>query len=322
MDLVLTDADGTDLMVLAPDSSDWEWGGDAGNDFELTFEPGNRPPSFRPFSRVWAQGTEYGGVCTAVKSDGGCVKWSGPTWTGLMAAKVLTDDSGTGRLTVSGEANSVLRGLVARMGLGGVLAGSDEHSGIQIAPYGFDMYADGYSGITAMLASAGAKLRIRHDGERAVLSAVPAVDWSRSEELDASLVDVSVSVDGWPVNHLVGRGKDEKENRVSVDLYMDGSGNVSEKRTFSGIREHSEYYSYTSADRAKLVEDGTKKLRGYWESSQSVSVSLSADDDRFDIGDTIGGTDCATGVTATAMITSKVLTVDAYGHATVAYGTD
>ena len=51
-------------------------------------------------------------------------------------------------------------------------------------------------------------------------------------------------------------------------------------------------------------------------------MSVSADDDRFDIGDTIGGTDGATGVTATARITSKVLTVDAYGYATVTYGTD
>lgn len=322
MDLVLTDPSGTDLMVLSPDSSDWEWGGDDGNDFELTFEEGRPVPAFQPFGRVWAQDTEYGGVLTGVSSEGGCVKWSGPTWTGLLAGKVLVDDTGTGRLTVSGEANAVLRQLVARMGLGDVLAGSAEQSGIRIASYGFEMYADGYSGITAMLASVGAKLRIRHDGTRAVISAVPAVDWSASEEFDGAMVDVEATVDSWFVNHLVGRGQDEKENRVSVDLYLDAKGNVSEKRSLTGIREHAEYYNYTSADREKLVEDGTKRLRGYWDDAQTVSVTLSADDDRFDIGDIVAGTDPATGVTARAAITRKVLTTDRYGVASVSYGTD
>lgn len=322
MDLVLTDASGTDLMVLSPDSSDWEWGGDDGNDFELTFEEGRPVPAFRPFGRVWAQGTEYGGVLTRVSSEGGCVKWSGPTWTGLLAGKVLVDDAGTGRLTVSGEANAVLRQLVARMDLAEVLAGSAEQSGIRVVSYGFDMYADGYSGVTAMLASVGAKLRVRHDGARAVLSAVPAVDWSASEEFDATMVEVEATVERWFVNHLVGRGQDEKENRVSVDLYLDDRGNVSEKRSLAGIREHSEYYNYTSADRDKLVEDGTKRLKGYWDDAQTVSVTLAADDDRFDIGDVVAGIDPRTGVTARARITSKVLTTDRHGVASVSYGTE
>ena len=235
---------------------------------------------------------------------------------------MLAPDSGQDRLTVSGEANAVLRQLVARMGLGDALAGSAEQSGITVKPYQFELYCDGYSGIRAMLASAGAKLRVRHDGELAVLSALPVRDWSRDEEFDADLVDVLVDDDAQFVNHLVARGSDEKQNRVSAELYLDAKGNVSETQTYKGVRENAEYYDYTSADRDRLVEDGTKRLRDYYAKAQSVSVTLSASDDRFDIGDVVGGTDPRTGVSATATVASKVLKVDRYGTATVSYETE
>lgn len=321
MDLTLKTSDGTDVMVLSPESADFEWGGDR-NDFELVFEDSAAQPAFERWGYVYAEGTEYGGMLTEVKSEDGLVRWRGPTWTGMLARKVLVPDAGQDHLTVSGESNAVLRQLVARMGLGDALAGSTEDSRIQVRGFQFELYCDGYSGIRAMLASAGAKLRVRHDGERAVLSALPVRDWSRDEEFDSDLVDVLVDDDAQFVNHLVARGQDEKQNRVSAELYLDERGNVSETQTYRGVREHSEYYDYTSADRAKLVEDGTKRLKGYYAKAQSVSVTLSALDDRFDIGDVVGGTDQRTGISATATVAKKVLTVDRYGTATVSYETE
>ena len=321
MDLVLRGADGTDRMVVTPDVADYQWGGED-NDLELAFEDASRAPSFEPWSCVYCEGTEYGGMLTRVCVEDGCAKWGGPTWTGLLARKVLAPDAGKDYLTVSGEANAVLRQLVARMGLGDLMAGSSEQSGITVKSYQFELYCDGYSGIRAMLASAGAKLRVRHDGERAVLSALPVRDWSSDESFDPSLVEVKVDLESGFVNHLVARGSDEKQNRVSAELYLDAKGNVSETQTYKGVRENAEYYDYTSADRDRLVEDGTKRLRDYYAKAQSVSVTLSASDDRFDIGDVVGGIDPRTGVSATATVASKVLKVDRYGTATVSYETE
>ena len=321
MDLTLKTSDGTDLMVLSPESADFEWGGDR-NDFELVFPDAPNQPKFERWGYVYAEGTEYGGMLTEVKSEDGLVRWRGPTWTGMLARKVLVPDAGQDHLTVSGEANAVLRRLVARMGLGDALAASTEDSRIQVKSHQFELYCDGYSGIRAMLAAAGAKLRVRHDGKRAVLSALPVRDWSRDEEFDSDLVGVLVDDDAQFVNHLVARGEDEKQNRVSAELYLDESGKVSETQTYKGVREHSEYYDYTSADRAKLVEDGTKRLKDHYARAQSVSVTLNASDDRFDIGDVVGGADPRTGISATATVAKKVLTVDRYGTATVSYETD
>lgn len=321
MDLTLKTSDGTDVMVLSPESADFEWGGDR-NDFELVFEDSAAQPAFERWGYVYAEGTEYGGMLTEVKSEDGLVRWRGPTWTGMLARKVLVPDAGQDHLTVSGEANAVLRQLVARMGLGDALAGSTEDSRIQVRGYQFELYCDGYSGVRAMLASAGAKLRVRHDGKRAVLSALPVRDWSRDEEFGSDLVDVLVDDDAQFVNHLVARGHDEKQSRVSAELYLDERGNVSERQTYKGVKEHSEYYDYTSADRAKLVEDGTKRLKDHYAKAQSVSVTLGASDDRFDIGDVVGGTDQRTGISATATVAKKVLKVDRYGTATVSYETE
>lgn len=321
MDLTLKTSDGTDVMVLSPESADFEWGGDR-NDFELVFEDSAAQPAFERWGYVYAEGTEYGGMLTEVKSEDGLVRWRGPTWTGMLARKVLVPDAGQDHLTASGEANAVLRRLVARMGLGDALAASTEDSRIQVKGFQFELYCDGYSGIRAMLASVGAKLRVRHDGEHAVLSALPVRDWSRDKEFDSDLVDVLVDDDAQFVNHLVARGQDEKQNRVSAELYLDERGNVSETQTYRGVREHAEYYDYTSADRAKLVEDGTKRLKDHYARAQSVSVTLGASDDRFDIGDVVGGTDQRTGISATATVAKKVLTVDRYGTATVSYETE
>lgn len=320
MDLVLKDASGTDLMVVSPDSADFSWG-EGDNDFELTFEDARRIPRMPGWGYVYAHGTEYGGMLTRVESVGGAVKWGGPTWTGLLAGKILVPDAGSDRLTVSGEANAVLAKLISRMGLSDALAASGEQSGIRVDGYGFDLYTDGYAGILSMLASVGAKLRIRHDGERAVLSALPAKDWSSTDELDASMVDVEAKVEARFVNHLVARGSDEKQNRVSVELYLDGSGNVSERQTFTGVRESAEYYDYSSADRDKLVEDGMKRLKSYYAKAQSVSVDIDASDDRFDVGDVVGGSDPRTGVFARATVSEKVLTIDSRGVAKVSYKT-
>lgn len=320
MDLVLRGADGTDIMLISPESAEFAYG-DSENDMEIRFPDSRYRPAFARWGYVFAPGTDYGGLVTRVASESGRVKWKGWTWSGLLANKVLVPDSGQDYLTVSGEANAVIGRLVERCGLAACMAASTENSRKTVGPFRFDLYTDAWTGIRKMLATVGCKLRIRHDGEKAVLSAVEIRDWSEDEAFDSDLVDVRVDVDYQPVNHLVCRGVDEKQNRVSAELYADASGNVSETQTFKGVQERAEYYDFTTAERDKLVEDGAKRLKGYWEKAQTVKVELSASDDRFDIDDIVGGIDSRTGIAAKASITKKVVTVDSMGNATVEYET-
>lgn len=321
MDLMLQSADGADLMVIAPTSVDLAYGvgDDPENDMELSMP--DSAPAMRRGMFVYAEGTAYGGMLTGIESNGG-VTWKGRTWFGLLASKVLVPDGGTGALTVSGNANDVLRSLVSRIGLSSVFGVKEGKSTITVSSYTFEMYTDALNGIVSMLSSLGGKLKIAHDGSKPILSAVPAKDWSADEAFDSDQVDVSVKLDYLPVNHLVGRGEGTDGERVSVELYMDDSGNVStSKQTLTGALDNSEYYDYTNADEDKLIEDGTKRLRGYWEDAASVSVALDASLDLYDIGDTVGGTDPKTGISASATVTKKIIKVDGRGRVTVEYET-
>ncbi|MFR5092583.1 MAG: hypothetical protein ACLTDR_11780 [Adlercreutzia equolifaciens] len=88
-------------------------------------------------------------------------------------------DGGQLHHTVSGDLNAVLGELVQRLGLWERMAAEESASGMSVSAWEFSRASadmDAYTGIRAMLRSAGAKLRIRYDSalRKAVLSAVRA----------------------------------------------------------------------------------------------------------------------------------------------------
>lgn len=321
MDVMLQSAKGVDLMALDPMSIDMAYGvgDDPENDMEIVMP--ERAPKMERGMFVYMEGTAYGGMLTGISSSNG-IAWHGRTWFGLLASRVLVPDGGVGSLTVSGNANDVLRSLMSRTSLGSVFKVNSSKSTLTIKSHTFDKYQDALNGITEMLAKVGGKLRIVHDGDKPVLSAVQAKDWSKDEAFDSDQVDVTIDMDYLPVNHLVGRGEGQDGERVNVELYMDDSGAVSTtKQALKGALENAEYYNYTSADKETLIKDGTKRLKEYWEDAHKVSIALDADLDLYDIGDTVGGTDPMTGIFASAKVTKKIVKMDDRGTVTVQYET-
>lgn len=319
MDLTLQSEAGDDVMVISPEALDnpVEVGGDRP---ELTFElkMPRHLPEMRAGCTVYAEGTDWGGMLRSYSSDGHT--WVGDTWAGMLASRVLVPDGGSGALTLSGDTASIVSQVVSRCDLAGLFS----VDAAQTAPVGtwtFDKYADAWTGLVKMLRSKGMKLRVRHDGRKAVLSTVPLVDWTLDQDFDSTLVEVRITRDSACVNHLVGRGEGQDGERVAVDLYLDRSGNVSKKKTFSGRWERAEYYDYTTADAERLEEDGTKRLKDYWAKASSVKVSLLDGTDRFDVGDKVGGTDPDTGESASAYVSKKIVKVDRTGKVEVEYET-
>ena len=136
----------------------------------------------------------------------------------------------------------------------------------------------------------------------------------------ASVTHVDTGANLGATVHYTCEGQDGE--RVNVELYMNDKGEVSTtKQTLKGVLDNSEYYNYSSADRDKLIEDGTKKLQEYWADARSVSVALDASLDLYDVGDTVGGTDAKTGIFASAKVTKKIMKMDERGSVTVQYET-
>lgn len=221
MDLIYTDTEKQDVGVLHDFSFDLAFGSDE-NDFELTVSQQNHVADAGCY--IYIQGTEYGGLIDAVTSDSGSqeVTYSGRSWHGLLNSKILEPDAGQRYLIVSGDANTILSGLITRMEFSSVFTVSAAAAGITLENYKFDRYIPAYNGILKMLASVDAKLRILHDGTNVVLSAVPINDYTQ-DGIDNDQTTLTVKKTKNKVNHLLclGSATDSAETSITVTVTAD-----------------------------------------------------------------------------------------------------
>ena len=305
-DICYTDAARRDVGVLRGASLNVTWG-DSGNDFELTVDLASGA-RLEDGALVYVEGTEWGGVVDereASQSDG-ALRYRGRSWHGILRDRVLCPDPGADYLTVSGEANAVLLSLVSRMGLSDVMTAPAAASGITVG-HTFDRYCDAYTGIRKMLAASGARLAVSYDAAagRAVLSAVPIVDWSDGPTSDVA--DVDVTRVHRPYNHLVCLGAGELRDRVVQHWYADERGRVSQTQTLTGLDERATTYDYTNASAEELAQDGPKKLAEY-QAADSMSATLALDGS-YAVGDVVPGTDIDTGTEVSVTVGTVDVTV-------------
>lgn len=312
--VIIADAGMGDLGEVVDCSMEVAFGVDE-NTLSITAAAADVPPLG---GYAYVDGTEYGGTVdeATVSTESGLVTARGRSWHGILAGKRLLPDDGDDRLTVSGDAPSVLRSLALRMGLDGLFAAPESESdeGARIAPYSFERFADGYSGIRSMLAANGLKLTMRVVsgtvlmGARAVETIGSAVD-SDAMDFDATLV-------ARRTNHLVCGGTGEGADSTVIHFYANASGEVSHEQTLFGVDEIAAFYDYTNADAEKLEDEGRKKLEGL-QGDGTVDVGA-VDDIEADVGDLVTARDNATGIVVTAEISKKIARfedgVPSYGY--------
>ena len=324
MDLIYATPEGVELGVLLNYELDLAYGRDE-NNFELTIPASDHCCSAGYF--IYAEGTEYGGIIDSIKSDTERqeVTYSGRTWHGILASKVILPLQADGEpyvqgvlvneslvnqyLRISGDANLCLAYLIERAGLEGLFAVSSSLSGIEISAYQFHRYTDLYTGTRKMLQSAGAKLRIRYKDGKAVLSAVAAVDYSDTEEFDSDLFDYTAVRHFNSVNHLICLGSGELADRMVIHLYADADGKVSQAQTFTGLDDITATYDYPNVESEdELISKGREELRSLWEQSE-IKINLDENDASYEIGDIVGAYDNVTKLSSSAEVTKKIVSI-------------
>lgn len=322
MFVIATDPDGRDLGAVRGCALDMTIGG--GKDsFEMTVPVDRAPRGVGAGSRIYVDGTEYGGIVDDVGADTTgryhLALYRGRTWSGILENRVLEPNPGTTHLAVSGEANAAVKALVDRMGLADLFDVAATDSGF--ACDARLRYATGCSGMRAALASAkrsngspaplGAKLAMRWTGRKVVLSATPAVDRS-GREAEAGRTAVRLVKAGRPVNHLVCLGSGEMEERFVAHVFADAERNVSREQTLFGLDERAELYDYGSVESdEELVERGIERLRGLQDADVCDVVDPAAGD--YGIGDVIGGREGRMGLFVAAPVVSKSVSVSRHG---------
>lgn len=294
--------------------------GDSGNQVQLKLHSSQKTEIAKG-SLIWSPGTEYGGIIQDIQSkletDGQrYVYYSGPSWSGRLSQRIVCPPTGADHYTLEGEANEALNTLMEYLGLGYLFQAPEGNSGITLNS-DLDRFADGYSALRKAAAENDCRLSMKYDNTaKKVIIQFVKRETHGNYTSDNSPISVTV---GSPVNHLVCAGTGELQDRSVVHLYIDKDGNVSQTQYYKGADEISTLYENTSADKDKLIEEGTSKLLEYQEVNQ-VEISVEdGSEDLYPLDDVIVGFDFVTGIKASSTITKKVVSVDAQGFESYRY---
>lgn len=321
VDLIITDSKHVDVRSAADFTLDCAWGKEE-NDFELVMSGAS---TIDAGAYIYIDGSECGGVVDAMEdqltSGVSTLTYSGRTWHGVLANKILEPDRGRDYLTVSGTASTVIGSLISRVGLDGVFDAVDSPTaGAQtIKSYRFDRYTDCYTGLRRMCAANGLKLRLAYTSGQVNIWAEPVAHYGDS--IDSDLIDFDATRTWRKPNHLIGLGKGDLASRVVVHWYADAKGNVSQTQSLRGVDEITQVYDYSSAETAELNQKTREKLQDL-QSEGEVKVTVHEDSGIvFDVGDTVTARDNLTGITVNATISKKIVKVSD-GVLSVDYGAE
>lgn len=309
VELIITDSKHVDVRSASDYTLDCAWGKEE-NDFELVLSGAS---TIDAGAYIYIDGSECGGVVDAMEDQltagVSTLTYSGRTWHGALANKILEPDRGRDYLTVSGTASTVIGSLISRVGLDGVFDAVDSPTaGAQtIKQYQFDRYVDAYTGLRKMCAANGLKLRLAYASGRVNIWAEPVAHYG--DAIDSDLIDFDATRTWRKPNHLIGLGKGEGAGRTVVHWYADAAGNVSQTQSLRGVDEITQVYDYSGAETAELNQKTREKLQDL-QSEGDVRVTVRDDANVvFDVGDTVTARDNLTGITVNASITKKIVKV-------------
>ena len=260
---------------------------------------------------IYIEDTEYGGIVDSMETstDSETIIYRGRTWHGILDGKIIQPDTGENYYTVSGDANSILSALITRIGLDSLFTVSEGASGINISNYQFARYCGAYDGIRAMLAAAGAKLKVTWEDRSVLLSAEPIVDYTDAP-IDGDIAVLTVTQCKQKVNHLICLGTGELAEREVIHLYVDSSGSIVDTPYYTGIDEITETYDFSNAESSDELRKGgidkLKELMNIDKAEISIPETL---DLIYDIGDMVGASDIKTGVSVSAAVSQKIVKI-------------
>lgn len=242
----------------------------------------------------YIDGTELGGIFeySQGSTEHDYTTLMGWSWRGLMAQSIILPPANSDYKVVSGEANTIIRSLLANV-LGGFFEVSSEDSGLTVNNYQFPLYINTLDGIEGMLEKNGYRLQIVTKkaslGEpvKVYVKAVPSEQVQGTFNKD-NRIPMTFTNNNMGINHLICAGEGQLQERMKVDLYLDENGNVTQTQHYFGFSERTSFYGYSGAESEQdLIDNGTERLL---ELASSKSLEMKAPQDlELDIGDTVRG---------------------------------
>lgn len=315
MDVIYTDVNRIPKGVLNKYQISLDIGKD--NNFEVQMNLQNHCMVHGSFWYV--VDTEYGGVVDDIKinTDTGIVSYTGRSFRGILAKKIIQPGAGQDYYTVSGKVNDIIRSVINSVGLIDIFDVPVTSNTLNIS-YQFDRYTDCYSGLVKMLSLNGNRLKLSMlNTGKISIEAVPIEDLSRKYEYsDDYGMRIIFDDNQGGVNHLICLGQGELKDRQVLHLYVDRNGNISESQTYVGLDEIVETYDYSNVETLEeLKTSGIEKLNEL-KSKKTASAEFGKLD--VDVGDIVGGKNRLTGISLTESVSALEVSIK-NGAITITY---
>ena len=261
---------------------------DSPNDFEF-----NTATIQKLKPHAWyIEGTEYGGIVEYRESstEYNYEVLKGFTWRGYLAKAIILPPSGSNYKVVSGDANTIISGILSGV-LGGFFTVPSTSSGLTITSYQFPLYCTVLDGLELMLEKYGYRLKIScvKDGAtiKVQVEAVQAIQvegtWNADNRIPMKFIKNDMGI-----NHLICAGEGKLQNRVRLDLYINQNGEVSTTQYYTGFAERTAFYDYGNAESTDdLIDNGTEQLKAL---ASSKTLQMNAPQNiALEIGDKVKG---------------------------------
>lgn len=270
-------------------------------------------------------GTCFGGIISDVSTTSGNtdITYTGKTWLGLLADRIITPPAGQANLTVSGDLTDVVKTLLDNAGLTGhPFLWANDKSGVTVPSTSIDRYATCADSVAKVLAATGGMGRVWClNTDAGVEFHVAAISKPRLITGVDDGVTLAYKASPTPVNHLIGLGKGEGTAREVIHRYADANGNVSAKQTITGISERQQTYELSDKSGAELAAGVEKKLREL-QTFGTATISYNDGAGMLYPGDRLTVVDPAHGVSATATISKAVYKLDNSGGESMTWTAD
>lgn len=225
MDLIYTNKENVEMGILQSYDLDLAFGSSE-NNFELKLALDSNVLEMG--SQFYFEDTEYGGIVDAIAIDtaNNEITYSGRTWHGILAGKIVTPPAGIRETVFSGEPNALIKKLLAMCDLDDVFEVLADPTDMYIDNATFE-YPNLYDCLKEMLSSINYRLKMYRIGRKVCLEAVPLINYANSEEWDAATKTFKAEHKNTKTNHLICLGNfDEENNQAIIDLYADEFGTI------------------------------------------------------------------------------------------------
>ena len=301
--LIYTDADRVEQGYLKNFNIDVDVAKD--KDFEVTVAQDNN--ILQGGSWWYINNTEYGGIVdnVGVVTSDREIKYTGRNLRGILCDKIIEPPAGTDYKIESGDAVTVINKLIEVAGLSSIYRMTGESWNIQ--SFQFNRYMTLYDGICALLNARNRVLRLVIKDGYVTMSCVAPYDYTEDKDCMRSDINYNITQIKNRYNHLICLGQGELKDRQVLHLYVDGRGNITDTQVYTGMKERTAVYDYSSASSIdELRTRGIAKLQEL----NADSLDMTLPDMSMQIGDITGGTEKITGATVKKQITNIIAKID------------